>query len=868
MAIQGFDKNFYLNAKLAQLQSNPETAADWAGKDAAFLEARLENGFGLSAEAHYEQYGYQEGLAPNAFFNSAEYIRAKATEMFNDSESSYLTIDEAAADFEALWNGNVYNHYLQYGEAEGVNPSNDFDVSSYLEAKLAQLQAEGNTEITTTEGVAAAFEDAGLTALEHFLAYGEEENLSATPVPADEQVEVDEEATNPGETFSLTAGADNITGTSGDDTIRALTINAEGNAATTLTAFDEIDGGAGQDTLNLYTGADNTAFPANASVQNVEIVNIFNSAAAVADFADASNFEGVEQLWQVNEAAAVSNLEATTTAGFRETAGDLSVAAAAGVSSASIALDLVSGDLADADTNANTTGLTVTGDSLNSVTVAGELEDVDTTDEVVPSINLDVTAGDDEDTLAINTAVATSLAVTTGANADNSTVNASESTGNIAFTAGSDISAVETGAGNDNVELAYDFSVGTALEEASVATGEGDDTITLSTVGNGDVAVNAGAGDDTVSVATLGGVATGSVIDGGEGTDTLSTNGGTLSAGGYTLLNNVFVNFEELVFTAASTFDASRLTDYTSFTLEATSTVTNVADDQALIAEAGLTATADGYDASGTETVYEGNLDITANANSTVTANASSVDLTVNATAAAANSSSLTGDVETASVSINNYVDENDSTAFLGAGVTITTADTAGTLDALTSLTLSGDGSAVVVNGVDTDLVTVDASELNTTDADGDAATGLTYTSNNLAAETISLGDGVDSLTMNASSVENTDSITGFNLAEDETGTYVGDTLSFGVDTGATAGIEFAQLGEIDANSLDLALVDVVAALSVAGSSDDGAAIFDFGGDSYLFQDLAATGQVDDTDSLLQLVGGVDQQMFVDNAIA
>ncbi|TDV88253.1 hypothetical protein BDK62_12913 [Halomonas alkaliantarctica] len=41
MAIQGFNKSFYLNAKLAQLQSNSETAADWAGKDAAFLEARF-----------------------------------------------------------------------------------------------------------------------------------------------------------------------------------------------------------------------------------------------------------------------------------------------------------------------------------------------------------------------------------------------------------------------------------------------------------------------------------------------------------------------------------------------------------------------------------------------------------------------------------------------------------------------------------------------------------------------------------------------------------------------------------------------------------------------------------------------------------
>ena len=155
MAIQGFDKEFYLNAKLAQLQNDSATAADWAGKDAAFLEARF-SAVGLTAEQHYEQYGYQEDLAPNAFFNPAEYIRAKATAMFNDTDSTYLTIDAAAEAFVNLWGGNVYNHYLQYGEDEGINPSNSFDVSGYYEAKLAQLQAEGNTEITTVEQVKEA----------------------------------------------------------------------------------------------------------------------------------------------------------------------------------------------------------------------------------------------------------------------------------------------------------------------------------------------------------------------------------------------------------------------------------------------------------------------------------------------------------------------------------------------------------------------------------------------------------------------------------------------------------------------------------------------------------------------------------------
>lgn len=671
-----------------------------------------------------------------------------------------------------------------------------------------------------------------------------------------------------GETFMLTQGVDTPATTSGDDTIDALPVNeTTGVDASTLSAFDEIDGGAGRDTLNIYTtDANNAELPSSASVQNVEVVNIFNAEDAAEDFADASNFEGVEQLWQVNAAADVVNLEESTTAGFRDTAGDLAVTAAAGASSSAIALDAVSGDSGDDDTDADTTGLTVDGDDLNSVTVSGSLEDVDTSDGVDPSLNLAVEAGDDEEALTVNTAVATSLDVTVGDNADNTTVDASGSEGDITFTSiDNTISSVETGTGNDEVALTYDFGAADALEEASVSTGEGDDVITLSASGDGDVTVDAGAGDDTVNAASLDAVSTGSVIDGGEGIDTLSTDGGSLAAEDYTLLNNVFTNFEELTFSTASEFDAARLSDYNSFTLESGSTgggVTNVADDQALTTEAALEATADGYDAEGDETVYEGNLDITANAGATVTANAESVDLTVNATSEAENSSTLDGDVQAATVSVNNYVEEDDSTAFQAADVTV---DNSGSeLEALESLTLSGDGAASVTNGTETDLVTVDASGLNTTDENGDATDGLTYTSDNAAAESISLGDGVDSLEMNASTVENTDSITGFNVAEED-----GDTLSFGTaaDSGTTAGVQFDQLGEVEANSLDLALVDVATAVNADDASDDAAAIFDFGGDSYLFQDSGTAGTVDDGDSLLQLVGGVDQEAFVDNAV-
>jgi len=388
MAIQGFDKEFYLNAKLAQLQSDSATAADWAGKDAAFLEARF-SAVGLTAEQHYEQYGYQEDLAPNAFFNPAEYIRAKATAMFNDTDSNYLTIDAAAEAFVNLWGGNVYNHYLQYGEDEGINPSNSFDVSGYYEAKLAQLQAEGNTEITTVEQVKEAFEAAGLTALEHFLTYGQtEEGLSAPAVPADEQVNVDTSV--PGQVFTLTTGTDNEAGTSGDDTFTA----GEINGAATLTVGDQINGGAGNDTLNWVQTNVINGLPTGASVQNVETVNVTSGGAITLN--TTSSFNGLTAL-NTNTSGAAQTVTAAATTDVTATA------------SAQAATDVaVDGGK---DVTVNATGATIGTTTVGANAAAAGTVNVNSTVSTGTQGNIAVTGG-----TAVNVTTATSNAVNTIAN--------------------------------------------------------------------------------------------------------------------------------------------------------------------------------------------------------------------------------------------------------------------------------------------------------------------------------------------------------------------------------------------------------------------------------------------------------------------
>lgn len=274
MALQGFDKDYYLQAKLDALVAKGET--EWADKDAAFLETVLVNVYGLTPEDHYSQYGYAEGLAPNAYFNAAEYKLAKAAQLFDTGY--YMTEEDALADFEAKWEGDVYQHYLQYGSAEGINPSNAFDESSYLDSKLAALQANPDTSADwadkTADDVQAAFTAAGLTVLGHYIAYGQDEGIAVTPVPEDEQVDVDESPHGVvGETFTLTTAIDTVTGTSGDDLFIALD---EDDITDTLTLGDDIDGGAGTDTLKIFS--DNDALTlATLQVSNVEKLLVINA---------------------------------------------------------------------------------------------------------------------------------------------------------------------------------------------------------------------------------------------------------------------------------------------------------------------------------------------------------------------------------------------------------------------------------------------------------------------------------------------------------------------------------------------------------------------------------------------------------------
>lgn len=690
-----------------------------------------------------------------------------------------------------------------------------------------------------------------------------------------------------GQTFTLTAGADTLVGGAASDVFNALTIDATGAAATTLSPFDSIDGGAGKDTLNIYSdGTNNTAVKAGSfAVKNVETININNSGAGTGFGAvDASKFVGATAINQVNIANAVTGLAAGTVAGFQNIGGSVSVQAADAAATAAVSLT----NLAEGKTV--TVGATGTG-VLNSVTVTGTVADTNN-DGTVANTTVAVTAGKDVQSVAVNTAVATTLTVTDGAGTKKvSTVDASASTGSINYiTAAVTVANIKTGAGNDtatlifagtdtanaatlstgagNDDLTVNVTQGTATAvTATVDAGEGNDTIKLAIKTGVTYNVAAGAGDDTVVI--TGTVKTTDKIDGGAGTDTVSLDLGapkTLVADDYIVFNKVLTNFETLQLTgSAATMDASQLgAGYTTIDLATGSVVTEVGA-QALIAHGSLTATAAGTDVGATPKVYAGTLNITDKAAGNIIANADKVALTVAPTTnndGAVNNTAvtLTGDFKSAAVTLSATTDTKGTAADTTddvldtSSVSVTTVK-AGALENLASLTLSGNGAATVIVG-DTKLVSVDASGLNSVDIAGKAAAGLTYTSDNTAAETIKLGGGLDHVTLGASTYGAIDKVQGLNLVLNTAGTALdgtSDTISLG-----GAGAVFTKFTTTQTD-LDLALKD-----AAAGTSSN--VVFQMGGNTYIFQDNAAGAAnhlLDAGDTVVQLTGQVNLDALV-----
>ena len=175
-----FDEEYYLTGKVAQLKSLDKQYKDWLVDDVkkAFSDA------GLTAYEHFTQFGHSEWISPSADFDANSDIASKAAqlnEMAYGGRSNW-TMQDVVDSFKAA-GLSAWDHYAQYGFAEGVNPSESFDTDAYCAAKAVELNKQaydGKTDWTVAD-VKAAFSAAGITALQHAAEFAETENIN---VPA------------------------------------------------------------------------------------------------------------------------------------------------------------------------------------------------------------------------------------------------------------------------------------------------------------------------------------------------------------------------------------------------------------------------------------------------------------------------------------------------------------------------------------------------------------------------------------------------------------------------------------------------------------------------------------------------------------
>lgn len=449
----------------------------------------------------------------------------------------------------------------------------------------------------------------------------------------------------------LTANQDTLTGTAGNDTFVAGSAqDGAGNLINTLQTVDNVNGGDGNDTINITltdatgTSAADTIAPTLTSVENVVVrfADTTNN-----DTLDLSLSSGVTSVTVQNSAntgsvvdlGAIANLTVQNQnkgVNFdNSTATTLNLTAANVGSTGQITIDLG----ASAASKAKTVNLT-----LNAANV--EIKDT-TGNDVIETLNVTAT-GKNTVKLTNGDSSITAVTVTGAGSVDLSnggtvtlaalkTLDATKNDGGVTVKANTSPTSILTGKGADSV------TVGALAANATISTGDGNDTITTGALVAGKTfTIDAGAGNDTIDltgataaaivnltagdgddIVKLGGnlnvLDAKSTIDGGAGTNTIGiADGANLTSATVKLLSN----FQVLDITGGTgTYDVSLLaganttsatgddfTGHVTLNNVLASTVTNITSAKATNLSIMKTLTFTPKDASGSADVITVNL--------------------------------------------------------------------------------------------------------------------------------------------------------------------------------------------------------------------------------------------------------------------
>lgn len=915
-----FDADVYMQNKLAQMQaSDPDYS--WGDLLEAFAGAGYVGPEGYYA--HFVQFGAAEDVAPNAYFDADEYYAAKAKQYYEEELKQEFTGSEyQIATVKTLINAAGYNawtHYQQFGSAEGVNPSNAFDASDYCAAKAEAMNNAGQKAPDgtdwTAEKIAKAIDDAGMSVLEHYLTYagtgeGEVAAGSTYPVSGDEQV------SKPGETFTLTTGVDNLVGTAGDDVFSAVNDEADKSV---LGAFDSIDGGAGNDTLNITDTAaakdSSFSFPADFSMKSVENVTIATTGAInidLSDNADVVSIKGDARGEAVSTVTASGNTDvALTVAGdaMATVSGGKAVSVTAstgGTGTTSVTGDsltsvtikgganaTIDNTAADTTTAKGTTLTSVVldgvdgysaikGESLTDVTVKGVTSASRTVtitnakEDHSLTVHVDGTGYKADGTEAQTTIVdAKATSMTVEASGEKSSLSLSGSsalenltiTGDAALKLNAELAALKAingSAANGALTLG-------ALSAATVdvQTGSGNDSFTIKATDK--VTVDAGAGNDVVTLGEA--IAAGSSIDLGAGDDTLLSASGSVAAStkDATTVIDGGDGFDSV---SASLIDADNAAQFHNFeVLDLTAEVTGL--DFALLTNSAIEAL-----------TLSGN-----NAAASIKNVAAGVDLRVSG----GNSQMTTiivkdaasGDADAFSVTLNETADAAAIAKLTVNGIENLTVEATGAGEHQNSLNVTDNAlQTLTITGSQELKLTFTNTEAKVSLIDGSAATGdLTIDTTNVTADdklglTVKTGSGADSITLAGKATVDAGAGDDTITSSAQGGTFTGGDGKDTFDVSAVTGKDKVTITDfvVGTDTLHFAagngkqsftsdFVDVSEATSLSDALDKAAAAtgagsnsvltwFTFGDKTYIVQDNSnSTSFEEGSDLVVELAG-------------
>ncbi|TXI28108.1 MAG: calcium-binding protein [Nitrosomonas oligotropha] len=361
----------------------------------------------------------------------------------------------AGSQAEAYFTQQIENH-AGFGKIV-------YDAVTFLASTTDTAFTAAATLLANKALVAAAYSRANsssdLTTLQNVLS-----TVTGTAPYTDDDINaVLEGSGSTGQTYTLTTSIDVLTGTTGNDAFI-------GDAGT-VSAADQINGGAGKDTLTVYTAASVDDIGATTAVENLALINSTAGFDTSSSSATAITFDNATTAQTYTVGSGVSS-----TIKNMANAESITITNSASATSGNLTFDAM-GTTADVTVNYD-------GAALTAVNVAATGH--------ASFVALASTGS----IATVNVTGSQDLQLTLTGETTVTTLNASALTGGLTS------------------------DLGASASNTTVTTGSGDDTITAVAAVN--YSITLGAGDDTLITADAAGeTTTADTLAGGDGTDTL-----------------------------------------------------------------------------------------------------------------------------------------------------------------------------------------------------------------------------------------------------------------------------------------------------------------------------------------------------------